>query len=159
MRPPPPAALALLCLTSSACRGPEARLPPAYQTLAVPEDRLRSSEARDHGRALYAQHCALCHGTHADGRGIRREGLSTSPRDFTSAAWQRQVTPRTIFFVIREGVTGTAMPGWKSLDESEAWDLVAFLLSVGEPRKTTTKQERPGLPFAEKFSSCAPGTC
>jgi high-affinity iron transporter len=123
----------------------------------VPEDRLRSSEARDHGRALYLRHCALCHGTQADGQGTRREGLSTSPRDFTSAAWQRQVTPRTVFFAIREGVAGTAMPGWKSLEESEAWDLVAFLLSVGEPR-TRTKQGRARVPSAEKVSSRAPGT-
>ena len=157
MRSPTPAALALLCLTPSACSGPEARLPPAYRRIAVPDDRLRSSEARDHGRALYVEHCALCHGAHADGQGTRREGLSTSPRDFTSAAWQRQVTPRTIFFAIREGVPGTAMPSWKSLGESEAWDLVAFLLSVGE-RRTSTKQERAGRPGAEKVSPSATGT-
>ena len=138
MRLSPLAAL-VLCLTSSACKGPEGRLPPAYQAIAVPEDRLRSSEARERGRALYVQHCALCHGIHADGQGTRREGLATSPRDFTSPSWQRQVTPRTIFFAVREGVTGTAMPSWKSLDESEAWDLVAFLLSVGGPPSTTTK--------------------
>lgn len=154
MRTPPLAALAL-CLTSSACRGPEARLPPAYQAIAVPEDRLRSPEARDRGRALYVRHCALCHGIHADGQGIRREGLSTSPRDFTSAAWQRQVTPRTIFFALREGVTGTAMPSWKSLDESDAWDLVAFLLSVGEP---SAKQGRTPGPQTEILARPPAGT-
>jgi high-affinity iron transporter len=97
----------------------------------VPEQRLRSSEARGRGRALYVEHCVLCHGINADGHGIRREGLSTQPRDFTSVSWRRDATPRTVYYAIREGVAGTAMPSWRSLDESETWDLVAFLLSVG----------------------------
>lgn len=127
-----PLAALVLCLTSSACSGPERRLPPAYRSVAVPEERLSSPEARARGRSLYLRHCALCHGIDADGQGTRREGLSTRPRDFTSVAWRRGVTPRAIFFAVREGVGGTAMPSWKSLDEAEAWDLVAFLLSVGE---------------------------
>lgn len=132
MRPFPLAALAL-CLTSSACRGPESALPPTYRAIAVPQERLGSSEARERGRALYAEHCALCHGIKADGHGTRREGLSRQPRDFTSVSWRKEATPRTIYHAIREGVAGTAMPSWKSLDESETWDLVAFLLWVGEP--------------------------
>ena len=70
--------------------------------------------------------------------GTRREGLTTQPRDFTSDAWRRTATPRRIFFAVREGVAGTAMPSWKALSESEAWDLVAFLLSVGEPKGLAT---------------------
>jgi mono/diheme cytochrome c family protein len=125
------AALALF-LSSSACRGPEADLPSEYRRLPVPEARLRSSEARDRGRALYRQHCVLCHGVDADGRGVRREGLSSKPRDFTDPAWRRTTSPRRVYFAIREGVGGTAMPSWKSLDEGETWDLVAFLLGVSE---------------------------
>lgn len=154
MRPSPLAAL-VLSLTSSACKGPEGNLPPAYRAVAVPEERLRSSEARERGRALYLRHCALCHGLHADGQGARREGLSTRPRNFTSAAWRLGVTPRRVFFAVREGVAGTAMPSWKALDEAEAWDLVAFLLSVGEP--PTTKPGRVLYPSPAKFSPLPPG--
>jgi mono/diheme cytochrome c family protein len=98
----------------------------------VPQERLRSFEVRERGRALYVAHCVLCHGVKADGQGVRRAGLSTRARDFTSVSWRRDATPRRVYYAIREGVTGTAMPSWKSLDESETWDLVAFLLSVGE---------------------------
>jgi hypothetical protein len=65
------------------------------------------------------------------------------------------VTPRAIFFAVREGVSGTAMPSWKSLDEAEAWDLVAFLLSVGEP-KAAAKQGRAGEPGSEKVARVSP---
>ena len=36
--------------------------------------------------------------------------------------------------MIREGVPGTPMPNWKwTLDEGDAWDLVAYVRSVAEP--------------------------
>jgi mono/diheme cytochrome c family protein len=121
-----------LSLTFSACSGRDADLPPDYRRVEVPESRLRSAEARARGRALFQAHCVLCHGPRADGRGTRREGLSVAPADFTDPAWRRRTSPRRIYFVIREGVRGTPMPGWKALDESETWDLVAYVMSVGE---------------------------
>lgn len=116
----------------SACSGPDRDLPPDYRAVAVPYERLRSSEARARGRALFLQHCALCHGEGADGRGLRREGLSKAPADFTDPAWRQRATPRRIYHAIREGVAGTPMPSWKALEPSEAWDLVAFLLGLSE---------------------------
>jgi high-affinity iron transporter len=99
----------------------------------VPEAQLRSPEARERGRTLFAQHCALCHGENADGQGARREGLSTRPRDFTDPAWAHRRSPRSVYVAIREGVRGTAMPSWKSLEAEETWDLVAFVLSLQHP--------------------------
>lgn len=104
-------------------------LPQSYRRLEVPSTRLGSAEARENGRRLFLTKCALCHGEKADGRGVRREGLSTPPRDFTNPSWRAATTPRRVFFVIREGVHGTPMPGWSSFSDVETWDLVAFLLS------------------------------
>jgi high-affinity iron transporter len=122
----------VLCLGLSACRDRDGDLPPAYRALAVPEQRLASPEARAEGRRLFEDHCALCHGEGGDGRGVRREGLSRPPRDFTDAAWRRQASPRHVYFAIREGVRGTPMPSWKALDENDAWDLVAYVLSLSK---------------------------
>jgi mono/diheme cytochrome c family protein len=36
-----------------------------------------------------------------------------------------------VYYAIREGVHGTAMPSWKSLPDEDIWDLVAYVLSVG----------------------------
>jgi mono/diheme cytochrome c family protein len=121
-------------LAFSACRGRDRDLPAPYRELTVPEVRLESAEARTRGRALFLLHCALCHGDRADGRGMRRQALSSSPRDFTDPAWRKATSPRRVYFTIREGSRGTAMPAWKVLDEGQTWDLTAYLLSVGQPR-------------------------
>lgn len=117
------------------CSNPDRDLPAAYRRLTVPVAHLQSGQARQEGRQLFLQHCALCHGVNADGHGVRREGLSANPPpDFTNWAWQQKMTPRHIFFAIREGVPGTAMPKWKAtLDVRQTWDLVAYVRSVGEP--------------------------
>ena len=122
----------LFSLTLAACSGEEAGLPPPYLRIDVPEARLRSAQARSRGRELFLKHCALCHGEGADGHGARREAFNRPPADFTDPSWQRRKSPRRVYFAIREGVRGTAMPSWRSLDEAEAWDLVAYLRSLAE---------------------------
>jgi mono/diheme cytochrome c family protein len=117
---------------ASACEAPDAALPAAYREVAVPSERLRSADARQRGRRLYVEHCSLCHGVKADGRGVRREGLSRPPADFTSSAWRQGATPRRVYFAIREGVRGTPMPSWKALAIDDTWDLVAYLLALAE---------------------------
>jgi mono/diheme cytochrome c family protein len=127
-------AIAAMSLAFSACRGRDGDLPEPYRHLVVPETLLQSDQARDRGRRLYLEHCALCHGDQADGRGIRRSALNKAPQDFTSRAWMRRMTPRRVFSIIREGSPGTAMPAWKIFDDEETWDLTAYLLSVaGKP--------------------------
>jgi mono/diheme cytochrome c family protein len=120
-----------LGLSTLRCSGPDSKLPPAFRRLKVPEERLESAEARERGRVLYRNHCALCHGIAADGRGVRREGFIRPPRDFTSAEWRQSTTPRRVFYNLREGVRGTAMPAWRAaLDDHDLWDLTAYVLSV-----------------------------
>jgi mono/diheme cytochrome c family protein len=114
------------------CADSDGDLPREYRRLAIPEARLASAEAKAHGRTLFLNHCALCHGERGDGRGPRREGLTRPPRDFTSAAWRRSMTPRRVFYAIREGLPGTPMPNWKALSEQDAWDMTAYVLSVSE---------------------------
>jgi mono/diheme cytochrome c family protein len=119
----------LLSLSLAAC-SPDASLPPRYRRIEVPEAQLRSAEAISRGRALFLEQCALCHGERADGRGQRREAFTRPPADFTDPGWQQRTSPRRAFMTIREGVRGTAMPSWRSLDEAQAWDLVAYLRSL-----------------------------
>jgi mono/diheme cytochrome c family protein len=122
-----------MALALSACRR-DGDLPPAYRKVRVPEETLVSPEARERGRRLFLQHCALCHGVHADGRGARREGLSSPPRDFTDAAWRRRFSPRRVFWILEEGKPATAMPSFRALPREDVWDLAAYVLSVSEKR-------------------------
>jgi high-affinity iron transporter len=109
-------------------------LPTSYRRLAVPSSQLGSAEAQGRGRALFAKHCALCHGDTGQGNGPRREGLTQPPRNLADPTWRESTSPRRVFFAIREGVRGTAMPAWSSLSEQETWDLTAYVLSLGEAR-------------------------
>jgi mono/diheme cytochrome c family protein len=99
-------------------------------SVAVPWDRIRSAEARQRGRDLYVRYCVLCHGEHADGRGVRSMGLDHQPADFTNRQWSGTDAPARAYRAIRDGVSGTPMPSWSALSEAERWDLVAYLVSV-----------------------------
>jgi len=124
-------AVLTLLLTCTGCSGVDSGLPEAYRRLAVPEALLRSPDARMRGRALFAPRCALCHGERGDGHGVRSSGFAKAPADFTDPAWASQASPRRVFFAIREGKRGTPMPAWRALSDGEAWDLTAYVLSLG----------------------------
>jgi len=126
------AAAVLFSLMLTGCDREDAGLPPRYRRIEVPVTRLRSAAARARGREMFLEHCALCHGERADGRGPRREAFNRLPADFSDPGWRDRTSDRRAYFLIREGVAGTAMPSWRSLDESEAWDLVAYVRSVAE---------------------------
>ncbi len=125
------AGVLLMWLASPGCADGDRDLPRVYRRVDVSEAQLASPDARQRGRALFVQHCALCHGERGDGQGVRKEGLTRPPRDFTSPGWRESTSPRRAFFTIREGLHGTPMPAWKSLTELDAWDLTAYVLSVG----------------------------
>ncbi|MGB5879716.1 MAG: cytochrome c [Thermoanaerobaculia bacterium] len=129
MRRLSPTLLTLLLGLGWACDKPD--LPAPYSSLEAPEALLLSVQAQDRGREHFLTYCAICHGEKADGRGVRRM-LSSPATDFTDRAWQRRSVPAYIYYIIREGKQGTPMPSWKVLDESETWDLVAYILSVAD---------------------------
>jgi mono/diheme cytochrome c family protein len=124
----------LMSLVWQGCGDVDRSLPREYRRIEVPAAWLASSEARARGAVLFRESCALCHGERGDGRGPRKEGLTTQPRDFTRPDWRQSTSPRRVFFAIREGLHGTAMPSWKSLSEQDSWALTAHVLSLGEQK-------------------------
>ncbi|MBI4486435.1 MAG: cytochrome c [Acidobacteria bacterium] len=122
----------LVWLVSPGCADADRDLPRAYRRVALPAQ-FDAADTRARGGRLFREHCALCHGQRGDGRGPRREGLTQAPRDFTNAAWRTSTSPRRVFYAIREGIPHSSMPGWKALTEQDAWDLTAYLLSLGAP--------------------------
>jgi high-affinity iron transporter len=102
--------------------------------MRVPVERLKAAPAIKRGQTLFLEHCSLCHGLRADGKGVRREGLSSDPRDFTDVNWRRRFSPRRTFWVLREGKPNTSMPSWRALPEDDLWDLTAYVLSVAGDR-------------------------
>ena len=131
-------------LSLSACSDRD--LPGRYRRLDVPAGRLASVDVQRQGRAIFLERCALCHGAFADGRGIRRRDLPTRARDLTDVEWQRRTSDRRLFFVISEGLHGTAMPAWKgTLVAGEIWSVVAYLRILG-PQPGAEADEAPRGP-------------
>ncbi len=123
---------AFVAVATLSCRGnPDRDLPAEYRDIAVPREVVDSPASRAKGAEVFSMHCAFCHGSAGNGHGVRASFLSTAPRDFTDRAWQKRTTDRHIYFAIREGVRGTPMPSWRSLSETETWELVGVIRSFG----------------------------
>ncbi len=81
----------------------------------------------ERGRALYAEHCASCHGPAGRGDGPAGVALDPAPGDLTDRERMLALSPAGLFRTITFGVAGTGMAGYAdSLDERARWDLAFF---------------------------------
>jgi mono/diheme cytochrome c family protein len=90
-------------------------------TNPVARTELAVAEARDH----FADHCAICHANDGSGRTQINEGLYPPAPDLRQQDTQ-DLTDGELFYIIRNGVRFTGMPGWGGEDE-ENWKLVLFI--------------------------------
>ncbi len=96
-----------------------------------------------HGQALYATHCALCHGGGGKGDGLASPAINPKPRDFTDGKFyidadanNRAGEDVDLARVILHGPAafgGTrAMQGWQGqLSNHDVRDLIAYIRSLG----------------------------
>lgn len=82
---------------------------------------LNIAEARDH----FADHCALCHANDGSGKTPINAGLYPPAPDMREHVTQ-QLSDGEVFYIIRNGIRFTGMPGWGGEDE-ENWKLVLFI--------------------------------
>lgn len=95
---------------------------------------LRDSALRS-GQAVYARHCAACHGVHGDGNGPAAVWLHPKPRPFDSGFFKIRSTPagslptdEDLFQVVTRGMPGSSMPGFTyHLSEQEQRDVVRYV--------------------------------
>jgi glucose/arabinose dehydrogenase len=80
------------------------------------------ANAIDAGKALYAEHCAACHGASAQGSG-------NVPA--LTGAKVKHASPGALFWFISKGDVDDGMPAWNTLPEQQRWNLVSFVQSLG----------------------------
>ena len=80
------------------------------------------ANAADAGKALYATHCAACHGVSAQGSG------NVPP---LTGAKVKHASPGALFWFISKGDINDGMPAWNNLPEQQRWNLVSFVQSLG----------------------------
>ncbi len=70
-----------------------------------------SPEVLADGRAHFADHCATCHANDGSGRTEIGQGLYPKPPDMRIEATQG-LSDGELFYIIRNGIRFTGMPGW-----------------------------------------------
>jgi mono/diheme cytochrome c family protein len=121
----------------------------------------------DRGEAIYTHRCMGCHGDEGDGLGPAAERLNPPPRDFTLGLYKIKTTgfddivpnDADLLRMIRDGMPGTAMPGWGDvLSEQDMWDLIAYLkVFAGLEEEEPTDQLDYGTQVASSDESIAKG--
>jgi mono/diheme cytochrome c family protein len=71
--------------------------------------------------------CRVCHGISGNGLGILFRELAPSPRNFTCSQTIDPLPDGQLFWVIKNGSPGTAMPAFKNMDDDQVWQLVHYI--------------------------------
>ncbi len=72
--------------------------------------------------------CKQCHGDQGDGLGKLGKALKPKPRNFTCAETMEGVSVGQMFWIIKNGSSGTGMVGHqKTLKDKEIWDVVKYI--------------------------------
>lgn len=121
--------------------------PPSFSDFAVPPKPEVTPALLDHGKTVYAQNCAACHGVNGDGKADAAAFLLPKPRNFVEAKYRLRSTGAgqlptdvDLFRSISLGMPGTAMPPWRhALSESDRWAVVEYVKSFS-PRFAAADQ-------------------
>ena len=76
--------------------------------------------------------CFTCHGKEGKGDGLAAPGLDPSPRDFTNETFHKARTDGELFWVIKNGSSGTAMMPMigSVINEEEGWLVLLYERSL-----------------------------
>ena len=79
----------------------------------------------DNGFRLFQGECAMCHSVPGFGAGIMSVGLNPPAPPLADLL---DMTDAETFWVVKNGIRFTGMPGWQASNtDPQLWDIVAFL--------------------------------
>ena len=76
--------------------------------------------------------CKVCHGISGDGLGILFHRVKPKPRNFTCVHTMDDLSDGQLFWVIKHGSPGTAMPSFSYLADEQVWQLILYLRSFSK---------------------------
>ena len=114
---------------AAAARGLAAEVIAVYPVILAPA----APPAVEHGRALYAAHCASCHGVTGEADGPLSATLDPPAIAFTDGARARERSIFALYQVIEQGLDGTSMASFAHLPAEDRWALAFFVGSLAYP--------------------------
>ncbi len=118
-------------------KSPPAKIIPlarAMQTAVLAATKLQVTPVRwpnlTRAAKLFADNCALCHGTTGGGDGPAGVALDPKPANFLDHEMMDAAAPLGEFNTIRLGVPGTGMTPFPQLSDEDTWSLAAYVISL-----------------------------
>ena len=110
------------------------------------------------GRELYQKNCEVCHAFDGRGKSETGGGLYPAPADLASLDTVKR-TDGALFYLIRNGIRNTGMPGWQ-LPDQQTWQLVTYIRNLPSVASTYPQSARASvLEAAQYVGSAACSTC
>jgi mono/diheme cytochrome c family protein len=113
---------------------------PIASTAPPGRERLADASGGDaaRGEEHYVQLCASCHGPRGDGDGPLAAALDPRPARHSDGHTMNALSDEHLFRIIKQGGAAVGksalMAPWDgTLDDSQIWDVVAFLRSIADP--------------------------
>ena len=107
----------------------EYNVPVEDAALVNPFDSDQASVQR--GKEIYEAGCNDCHGGEGRGDGPAAGRLNPAPADF-QADFVRDLSDGELFFIITNGVDGSAMMAFNFYEDDQRWHLVNYIRSLQE---------------------------
>ncbi len=76
--------------------------------------------------------CRICHGISGNGLGILFHQVKPKPRNFTCVYTMEGIPDGQLFWIIKNGSPGTAMPSFSYLEDDQVWQLILYLSSFSK---------------------------
>ncbi len=123
---------------------PSGDCPQARKTKSAPSKFLKmpnplkaSAENIKAGESLFLKEakplaCAQCHGKVGNGKGPMGGGLTPSPRNFTCVATMTELEDGQLFWIIKNGSSGTGMLAYQGLKDDDIWKLVLYIRELAK---------------------------
>ncbi|HSM55766.1 MAG TPA: c-type cytochrome [Candidatus Sulfomarinibacteraceae bacterium] len=114
-------------------------LQPSATSAQGPVQPPQATPDAERGLLIYAERCASCHGPLGLGDGEMAPQLPQPPAALGREAFVQQAVPAHMFQTITDGILPAGMPPFgpqssNPLSESERWDVVAAIYSLGASR-------------------------
>lgn len=102
----------------------------------VTEPWVANEEMVKHGKKLYAQNCAMCHGKTGIGDGDAGKALKPPPRNLVEGPWTKGGGYIGWYTVLTEGLPGTSMAAYAHFKPIDRWALTQYIGSLTNAKVT-----------------------